>query len=235
MLRGRKKILVGIVLLSSVSALAPEIAYAEDVCNAGSVDSGASQSFTFTLDSSVRAQFILDTLATDVSMSIVDSTGAVACKTSLPNPGHQSCGWMPSGDGLYTVDVTRTAAATPVVSTSSDDEDAAPANIGQGTIVEGDVSNEPDTSSGDDSTARSASGSWSGRHGRGHRGGHGHHHHDHDSQGSGEPDNQTDDEGNQAGDDNQTGGDTGNGDGVTPVSAPMGPPVSFTLCSIHVN
>ena len=235
MLRGSKKILVGIVLLSSVSGLAPEIAFAEDVCNAGSVESGANQSFNFTLDSSVRAQFILDTVAPDVSMTIVDSTGAVACQTSLPNPGHQSCGWMPSGDGLYTVEVARAAATTPVVSTSSDDEDAAPPNIGQGTIVEGDAANEPDESSGDDSTARSASGSWSGHHGRGHRRGHGHRHHNDDSQGSGEPDNQPGEGDSQTDDDDQTGDDTGNGDDVTPVSAPMGPPVSFTLCSIHVD
>ena len=147
MFRASTRILAGIVVISSTAGIVPEVAYADDVCNAGSIAAGEMQSFPYSLTSSVRAQFTLDSEAQDVVMQITDDSNNVACQTSLPNPGHQTCGWMPAEGASYVVKVLRplTASAAADIAAPAGDDNAT--NNGQGAAA--DQASAIDTGAGD--------------------------------------------------------------------------------------
>ena len=107
MFRAKLNILMGIVLISSTAGVAPQVAYAEPVCSSGVVASGATQTQTFTLDASMRSHFTLEASEQDVALEVVDDANNVACATSLPNPGYQTCGWMPVDGAVYTARIMR--------------------------------------------------------------------------------------------------------------------------------
>ncbi len=139
MYRASTRILAGIVFISSTAGLVPQVAYAEPVCSNGTIAVGATEKFTFNLDSSMRAHFTLDADKQDVAMQIVDDAKNVACRTSLPNPGHQTCGWMPVDGAVYTVNIIRPL-ATDLIDASADvipiaDDSGDGANVGQGSAA----------------------------------------------------------------------------------------------------
>ena len=212
MFGARTRILAGIALIGSTAALVPEAAIADGICSSGAVAAGGVQSFNYNLDSSLRAQFTLDTAATDVAMQIVDNSNNVACQTALPNPGHQSCSWTPIGGVTYTVNVLRPVAQQAADPAASAPVESISTNIGQGA----------DTS-GDD-----IQGSW---HHEGDGAGHG----DGDRGGDGTGD-QASNGGDNGGNSDNT--DQGNSPSVPPTptnSASAGPSADFTLCYLQVN
>jgi hypothetical protein len=144
MFRASTRILAGIVLISSAAGFAPEVAYADDVCTSGSIKAGATTTFTYNLDASKRSHFLLDTDQQDVAMQIVDDANNIACQTSLPNPGHQTCGWMPVEGAVYTVTLLRPLATTAADAASapipSSDESGEVVNIGQGAAADASAS-----------------------------------------------------------------------------------------------
>lgn len=139
MFRTKLNILAGIVLISSTVGLVPQMAYAEPVCTEGTVETGATQVQTFTLDASMRSHFTLETNQQDVVLEVMDDERNVTCATSLPNPGFQTCGWQPVQGAVYTARVMRPLPTTVANATDQPipDADTATAsnNVGQGSAA----------------------------------------------------------------------------------------------------
>ena len=135
MSRASTKILVGIALISSIAGSFPQAAYAEPICNSATLAVGGSHSFEFAIDDTMRAHFTLESDQQDVALQINDQDGNIVCKTALPNPGYQTCGWMPEAGATYSVATLRPFAtnlvdASAEVIASGETEGAT--NIGQG-------------------------------------------------------------------------------------------------------
>lgn len=140
MFRTKLNILASIVLISSTAALGSQEASAEPVCSTGTLASGAAKTQTFTLDASMRSHFTLETDQQDVALEIVDDARNVACATALPNPGFQTCGWMPVEGAVYTARILRplptTAANVADAPIPAADDETASHNIGQGSAAD---------------------------------------------------------------------------------------------------
>ena len=143
MFRAKLNILMGIVLISSTAGVAPQVAYAEPVCSSGVVASGATQTQTFTLDASMRSHFTLEASEQDVALEVVDDANNVACATSLPNPGYQTCGWMPVDGAVYTARIMRPLPTNVANASESPipvaDDASASNNVGQGSAADATV------------------------------------------------------------------------------------------------
>jgi hypothetical protein len=144
MFRTKLNILAGIVLIGSTVT-----AYAEPVCSNGTIGSGATQTLTYNLDASMRSHFTLESDQQDVVLEIADDAGNVACVTSLPNPGYQTCGWQPAEGATYTAKILRPLPTT--VANASDaaipeaDDDSQSNNVGQGSPSDASVADENTT------------------------------------------------------------------------------------------
>jgi len=138
MFRAKLNILVGIVLISSTAGVAP-VALADPVCTSGAVASGATQTQTFSLDSSMRSHFTLTSDQQDVVMEVVDDSNNVACATALPNPGYQTCGWVPANGAIYTARIIRPLPTTVANASESPipvaDDSHESNNVGQGSAA----------------------------------------------------------------------------------------------------
>ncbi len=136
MYRAKLNILAGIILVSATAGLVPQVAYAEPVCTPGTVASGATQTLTYTLDASMRSHFTLEASEQDVALEVVDDANNVACATSLPNPGFQTCGWMPVEGAVYTARIMRPLPTTVANASESPipvaDSATESNNVGQG-------------------------------------------------------------------------------------------------------
>ncbi len=143
MFRTKLNILLGIALIGSTAGVAPQVAYATPVCSTGTVASGAIQTQTFTLDSTMRSHFTLESDQQDVALEVVDDAHNVACATSLPNPGFQTCGWMPEDGAVYTARIMRPLPTT--VANASEqpipvaDDTTESNNVGQGSATDSSV------------------------------------------------------------------------------------------------
>jgi len=155
MFRTKLNILVGIVLISSSAGIAPA-AYAEPACTTKFLASGETLALNYTLDPAMRAHFTMEADQQDVVLEIVDGSNNVACATSLPNPGYQTCGWQPTGGALYTARIMRPLPTT-VANASEDpiplaDSDNESINVGQGSAASSSVTS-TDTSASTGSAA----------------------------------------------------------------------------------
>ena len=151
MFRAKLNTLLGIVLISSAAGVAPQAAYAQPVCSSGVVASGATQTQTFTLDASMRSHFTLEASEQDVVLEVIDDANNVACATSLPNPGYQTCGWMPVDGATYTARVLRPLPTTVANASESPipvaDSASASNNVGQGSASDSSVEDGADSGS----------------------------------------------------------------------------------------
>jgi hypothetical protein len=153
MFRAKLNILAGIVLIGSTAGFVPQVAFAEPVCSTGTVASGATQTQTFSLDATMRSHFTLESDQQDVALEVVDEANEVACATSLPNPGFQTCGWQPTEGATYTARIMRPLPTT-VANASEDpipvaDDQNESHNVGQGSATATSVS---DSTAGGSST-----------------------------------------------------------------------------------